>query len=283
MVARSASGRSAEPGAEELDELADHAVLAQHLGDREHQVGGGGALGEARPTQAEADHLRDQHRDRLAEHRRLGLDAADAPAEDAEAVDHGGVGVGADQGVGIGPARPRVRHHHPRQVLEVDLVDDAGGRRHDAEVVEGASGPSAGRRSARGCARTPARRCAASAAACRTRRPAPSGRSPARPAAAGLILLGSPPIRRIASRMAARSTTAGTPVKSCSRTRAGMKAISRAGRAAGSQRRRASMSSARDELGRPRGAAGSRAGSSGQRAAWRDRSRASRAPRRAML
>ena len=30
----------------------------------------------------------------------------------------------------------------------------------------------------------------------------------------------------MASRMAARSTTAGTPVKSCSRTRAGMKEIS---------------------------------------------------------
>ena len=30
----------------------------------------------------------------------------------------------------------------------------------------------------------------------------------------------------MASRMAARSTTAGTPVKSCSSTRAGMKAIS---------------------------------------------------------
>src|SRR6185437_7093435 len=29
----------------ELDELADHAVLAQHLGDREHEVGGSGALG----------------------------------------------------------------------------------------------------------------------------------------------------------------------------------------------------------------------------------------------
>jgi hypothetical protein len=27
-------------------------------------------------------------------------------------------------------------HHHARQVLEVDLVDDAGRRRHDAEVAE---------------------------------------------------------------------------------------------------------------------------------------------------
>ena len=37
----------------------------------------------------------------------------------------------------------------------------------------------------------------------------------------GLICAGSPPISAIASRMAARSTTTGTPVKSWSRTRAG--------------------------------------------------------------
>ena len=51
----------------------------------------------------------------------------------------------------------------------------------------------------------------------------------------GLIFVGSPPIRFIASRIAARSTTAGTPVKSWSRTRLGRKAISRQGIALGSQ------------------------------------------------
>jgi hypothetical protein len=40
--------------------------------------------------------------DRLAEHGGFRLDAADAPAEHAEAVDHGGVRIGADAGVGIG-------------------------------------------------------------------------------------------------------------------------------------------------------------------------------------
>ena len=88
----------------ELDELADDAVLAQHLGDGQHQVGGGGARGQL-AGQLEADHARDQHGDRLAEHRGLGLDAADAPAEHADAVLHGGVGVGADAGVGVGAAR----------------------------------------------------------------------------------------------------------------------------------------------------------------------------------
>ncbi len=33
-----------EAGAEELDELADHAALAQHLRDGEHEVGGGDAF-----------------------------------------------------------------------------------------------------------------------------------------------------------------------------------------------------------------------------------------------
>ena len=90
-----------EAGAEELDELADHALLAQHLGDGQHEVGGGDAFLQL-AGQAEADDFGQQHRDGLAEHRGLGLDAADAPAEHAEAVDHGGVGIGADAGVGIG-------------------------------------------------------------------------------------------------------------------------------------------------------------------------------------
>ena len=44
----------------------------------------------------------------------------------------------------------------------------------------------------------------------------------------GLIFCGSPPSALMASRMAARSTTAGTPVKSCISTRAGRYWISRA-------------------------------------------------------
>ena len=61
----------------------------------------------------------------------------------------------------------------------------------------------------------------------------------------GLTVFGSPPITAIASRIAARSTTAGTPVKSCISTRAGMKAISSAGAFFGSQRASFSISTAR--------------------------------------
>ena len=44
--------------------------------------------------------------------------------------------------------------------------------------------------------------------------------------ASGLTFCGSPPSLTMASRIAARSTTHGTPVKSCMITRAGVKAIS---------------------------------------------------------
>ena len=92
-----------------------------------------------RAREPEADDLRHEHRERLAEHRRLGLDPADAPAEHAEAVDHRRVRVGADERVG---ERDAVAHlDDAREVLEVDLVDDAGVRRHDREVVERALAP----------------------------------------------------------------------------------------------------------------------------------------------
>ena len=87
-----------------LDELPDDPELAQDLRDRQDEVGRRRALAEL-AGQLEADHLRDEHRDRLAEHRRLGLDPADAPAEDAEPVHHRRVGVGADERVREGPER----------------------------------------------------------------------------------------------------------------------------------------------------------------------------------
>ncbi len=59
----------------------------------------------------------------------------------------------------------------------------------------------------------------------------------------GLIFCGSPPSSIIAERIAARSTTAGTPVRSCINTRAGRKAISRSEVFAASQAPNALMSS----------------------------------------
>ena len=122
----------------ELDELAHHAVLAQHVGDGQHDIGGRHARLDL-PGQLEADDAGDQHRHRLAQHGRLGLDTAHTPAQHAQAVDHRGVTVGADAGIGVGDAV--AFHHHPRQVLDVDLVHDSGSRRDDLEIVECALAP----------------------------------------------------------------------------------------------------------------------------------------------
>jgi hypothetical protein len=51
----------------------------------------------------------------------------------------------------------------------------------------------------------------------------------------GLIVSGSPPSSTTASRIVARSTMQGTPVKSCMTTRAGVNWISTLGSAVGSQ------------------------------------------------
>ena len=126
-----------QPLAVELDELSDHALLAQHLGDGEHEIRGGRTLAQL-AMQLETDHCGKQHADRLPQHARLGFNAADAPSHNAEPIDHGGVRVGSDQRVGIGV------HHaiafggedHLGQVFEVDLVHDAGVGRHDAEVAK---------------------------------------------------------------------------------------------------------------------------------------------------
>ena len=121
MVARSANGKIVKAGSEELDELADYALLAQHLGDGQHEIRSSGTFAQF-VLQAEADNLRDQHRDRLTQHGSLGFDSADAPAENAQAVDHRGVRVRADQCVRVGERLARLAvgadEHHARQVLQ---------------------------------------------------------------------------------------------------------------------------------------------------------------------
>ena len=122
-----------DAGAEVLDELSDDAGLAEDLRHGQDEIGGGGALPH-RAREPEADHLRDEHRDGLAEHRRLRFDPADAPAEHAEPVDHRRVRVGAEQRVREGLAVSRL--DDPPQELEVHLVDDPGLGRDDLQVVE---------------------------------------------------------------------------------------------------------------------------------------------------
>ena len=139
MVARLASGTEATPGPKNSTNLPTTPCLRSTLvmvRTRSVAVVPAGCLA----GQPEADHGRQEEGEGLAEHGRLGLDAAHAPPEHAEAVDHGGVGVGADQRVAVGAA-VLGGEDHPRQVLEVDLVADAHARRHDPEAVEGLLGP----------------------------------------------------------------------------------------------------------------------------------------------
>ncbi|CAB4998566.1 unannotated protein [freshwater metagenome] len=95
------------------------------------------------PAQLEPHHPRDQHRHGLAQHRGLGLNAAHAPTENTEPVDHGGVRVGSDAGVGVGLAHAAdlTHHHYARQALNIHLVHDARARWHHRELVEGALAP----------------------------------------------------------------------------------------------------------------------------------------------
>ena len=166
------------------------------------------------------------------EHRRLRLDAAHAPAEHAEAVDHGGVAVGAEQRVGIGVRRAVefCGPHRLGEVLEVDLVADAGARGVRRGKLSNAVWPQRKKCVAlavalelerRRCALQRVRRCrdvdhdrVVDHQVDRHQR----------------VDLGRAGRRGgwMPSRMAARSTTAGTPVKSCIRMRAGRNGTSSA-------------------------------------------------------
>ncbi len=118
----------------ELHELPNDTMFPQHLRDGEDEIGGGGPFLEF-SGELEANHFWREHVNRLAEHDRLGLDAADAPTDDSQTVDHRRVAVGADEAVGESDSVPR--EDDLREVLEVDLVHDAGGWWNHAEVVEG--------------------------------------------------------------------------------------------------------------------------------------------------
>ncbi|KFB74684.1 MAG: hypothetical protein AW06_004377 [Candidatus Accumulibacter cognatus] len=135
--------------AEVLDKGADHFLAAQQLGHRQHQIGGSDALAQV-AAEFDANHVRGQEIDRLPEHCRFRLDASDSPADDADGIDHRGVRVGADQRVGKAQPFPGAPVFHcahglltnaVEQMFEIDLVDNADARRHDAEGLESLHSP----------------------------------------------------------------------------------------------------------------------------------------------
>src|SRR3984957_4593879 len=131
-----------QAGAKIFDELPNHAVLAQHLGDGENEVGGSGAFFQF-SAQFHTDNLWDEHGNRLAQHGSLGFDTADAPAQYAQAVDHGGVRVGADECVGIGSflSVDVVDENDAGQELKIDLMNDARVRGNDCKIAESGLSP----------------------------------------------------------------------------------------------------------------------------------------------
>ena len=145
IVARSARGSSAAPGPKNSTSLPTTPSLRRvsvTVRTRSVAVTPSPRV----PVKAHPDDLGNQQRHGLTEHGGLGLYAAHAPAEHAQAVDHGGMRIGAHHGVGIGllypgPVRIGGREHHARQALEVNLMHDAGVRGHDGQVAKGRLSP----------------------------------------------------------------------------------------------------------------------------------------------
>jgi hypothetical protein len=104
-------------------------------------------------------------------------------------------------------------------------MHDADAGRHDLEGVEGLLAPLEELVALACCAQTRARGFDSAPAACRRNRPAPSGPRRDRPARAARPSSGFTELLH-GERMAARSTSSGTPVKSCSTMRATVKGIS---------------------------------------------------------
>src|SRR5437868_877981 len=123
-------------------ELAYYAMLAQHFGDGEHEIGGGSAFMKF-ASQLHADHLGDQHGDGLTEHGSLSFDSAYAPTEYAQAINHSRVRIGAHQSIRIrcAPAIRLLHEYDSCQIFEVYLVHDASVRRHNGKIMEGGLPP----------------------------------------------------------------------------------------------------------------------------------------------
>ena len=127
-----------QTGTKEFHEFTDHALLAEHLRHRQHQIGGGDTFLHG-TGQLEADDIGDEHGNRLAEHGGFRFNPAHTPAQHAKPIDHGGVAIRAIAGIGEGKDIASIRRgpDNLRQIFQVHLVANARARRHDAEIIEG--------------------------------------------------------------------------------------------------------------------------------------------------
>ena len=108
-VARSASESAESPSPQNSTNEPTTPRLRSSSVSVEHEVGRGHAGAQRAARSARRPRRRRPRIERLAEHHRLGLDAADAEAEDAEPVDHRRVRVGADERVGDRERAPSSR------------------------------------------------------------------------------------------------------------------------------------------------------------------------------
>jgi hypothetical protein len=113
-------------------------VRSEHLGDDEDEVRRRRPARQ-RAVEADPDDVWHGLVERLAEQDGLRLDTADTVAQDAQAVDHGRMRIGADDGVRVcDPAAAGVFpiRDDRGQELQIDLVDDPGPGWHDAQIPE---------------------------------------------------------------------------------------------------------------------------------------------------
>ena len=133
-----AEGQAACALAEKLQVGAHDLLLAQELGDGQHDVRGGDAR-LALAGQLDAHDVRHSHVAGAAQHDAFRLQAAHAHSDDAQGVHVRRVAVRAHQRVRVG--HPVHGVDHRRHLLQVDLVHDAVARGDHVHVVEGAPGP----------------------------------------------------------------------------------------------------------------------------------------------
>ena len=112
-------------------------MLAQHLGDGQHQVGGGNAFRQF-SGELEAHHIRNKHGYRLAEHGGFRFNTADAPPQYPQTVDHSGMGIRTHQRVRIGDPLFILQFAPDgfTQIFKVYLVTNAGAWRDHAKPAE---------------------------------------------------------------------------------------------------------------------------------------------------
>lgn len=96
---------------EEFNELSDNTSLSEDVGNSEHEISSSGVLGEI-TSQFKSNDLGEDHRDLLAEHDGFSFDTANTPSYNTKSINHSGVRISSDTGVG---------HEHA-----VDIADEVG-------------------------------------------------------------------------------------------------------------------------------------------------------------